>query len=298
MAIKTRCPHCGESFRIREGHLGRRVQCKDCSTVFTAQAPGANDDPFAGVSDVAGDGDDEFAHLLNEAVTSEQQSEAFDPRHEARKGRAVFRTGFWPFYRETEIVRDDEGLFARTRHSLCGIDVAWKEFDGKNLQSIGRRFTAPEDEPRFTWKRVLWAGPIMGPVTIVLAILLTVPKDWAIHQFLSGVIQELMALTCILFFFCLFFAGQFLRAVSRTFAYTPSGYYKAKARLGSMGKMRGSWREGEDVIGRHFVALSLANGKDIPIYHGRNFELAEEAANKAARITGLPMMRIDSGKKW
>ena len=69
--IKFDCSKCGHSYRVSDQYAGKRVRCRECTTVNTVPAP----EPQK-VS--CGDSVAAFNDLLQELLKCEQQAPALD----------------------------------------------------------------------------------------------------------------------------------------------------------------------------------------------------------------------------
>lgn len=72
--IKFNCSKCGHSYRVPEQHAGKRVRCKECSTINTIPAE---------ERETVGCGDSIAAYnnLLLELSKFEKQAPALDLEH-------------------------------------------------------------------------------------------------------------------------------------------------------------------------------------------------------------------------
>jgi hypothetical protein len=72
--IKFDCSKCGHSYRVSDQYAGKRVRCRECTTINKISAPAPEPEKVG-----CGDSVAAYNTLLQELLKCEQQAPAMEP---------------------------------------------------------------------------------------------------------------------------------------------------------------------------------------------------------------------------
>lgn len=279
VSITITCPDCGSRYSVKKERAGTSVTCKSCSAAIA-------------VPDDSGPaGEEDFDALLEDAVEMGQQARGFNEDARKRRGTAVFRTGLWPYRRETEITRDNSGLHVESRRRLLGMTFSASEIGRKELSAINADVVQYPEGYIPLWRRFL---PLII-VFVTIFYLAVTPRDWVLNQWIRGLVREVVYLFVLLFllvvYLCFFGGGMLLRSLHLANLRTSSRHHQARYRLKSISGLKGAWSP-DGGVAKFRIHLGLKDGIEIPLYRGGNPEKADEAVKLSSRITGLKVKQV------